>query len=142
MDEQLNTTPTQNINQQVGAGNVAVVSVEQARRKKFAPLVVRSFRDAVKKHIWDETKFCTDSQLEFDGEFARKILHYLDMGTCEEETKRNYWREHKSLVQRSLRTMRNGAVQAVKESMRNVHDGKSLRYADPVSDGFIQPLFL
>ena len=105
-------------------GNVAVVSVEKPRRKKFDALVVRSFRDAVKKHIWDECKFCPQGQLDYDQEFAQKILHDMDMGSCAEETKRCFWNEHKPLVLRVLRTMRNGAVQAVKESLRHVHNSK------------------
>ena len=127
MVQPTNTTPVQTDNQQQRDESIAVVSVDRVGRKKTDPLVVRSFRDAIKKHIWDNAKFGTESQLEYQGEFAQNILHYLDMGTCDEETKRGYWREHKSLVQRILRTMRNGAVQAVKEAMRNVHNGKNLQ---------------
>ena len=116
--------PTSTTPEQTGNTNVARVSEERTRRKKTNPMVVRSFRDAIKKHVWDQTKFCTENQLEFEGEFAQNILRYLDLGTCSEDTRRSYWREHKSLVQRILRTMRNGAVQAVKESMRNVYNGR------------------
>jgi len=94
--------------------------------RKHSRAVVRSFKDAVRKYVWQSMKFNRDQDLVWGSSMSRSIVKYMDIGRDNDEVEmRRFWYNHRELLPFALRTIRNGVVQATKESLSHLYEGRS-----------------
>ena len=137
---QSDSPPTEHLHAGEGLAPVPVTvekeGYQNSRRSgRFDKNVVRNIRDAVKKHIWNDMKFVIEEDdLEFGGDYCAKILHFLDMDRHCQQVREAFWEEHKKVIPKVMRTIRNGAVQAIKESLRHLWELKGMNSGMLLSD--------